>query len=134
MAKSTKSAAVVASPLPTVATPVVATPVAKVHALQVGAATVVAANHVATFKGTRPVAQGGTTYSLTGNGYNPAQGHVNALQWAAVTKAIATNGGSATVAQVAAEFAASGLAPGLASGFVTYRAKGARPNLAPVAQ
>ena len=88
-----------------------------------------AANHVATFKGTRPVAQGGTSYKLTGLAYTPAPGHVNAVQWQAVQAAMAANGGSATVAQVAQAFTSVGLAAGLATGFVTYRAKGAKPNL-----
>ena len=103
---------------------------AKVHAVAVGGANYVAANHVATYKGTRPVAVGGATYTLTGLPYNPTAGHVNALQWQAVLAAIAANGGNpVTVAQVAAQYPA-GIAAGNAAGFLAYRAKGAKPNVA----
>jgi hypothetical protein len=95
----------------------------------VGTGTLKAANHVATFKGTKAVGTGGTSYQLTGTPYTPAQGHVNATQWQAVTNAIAANGGQATIAQIAAEFTALGLAGGLATSFVPYRAKGNKPNL-----
>ena len=105
----------------------------KVHSLQVGATTYKAANHVATFKGTKAVTLGGVSYTLTGNVYNPAAGHINAAQWAAVTQAIKDNGGQATVGQIAAAFTAAGLAAGLANGFVAYRAKGNKPNLKQVA-
>ena len=88
-----------------------------------------AANHVATFKGTKAVTAGGTSYQLTGLPYNPAAGHINAKQWQAVTNAIAANGGQATIAQIATEFVALGLAGGLATSFVPYRAKGNKPNL-----
>lgn len=103
---------------------------AKVHVIATANGPVKAANHVATFKGTRPVAAGGVSYQLTTLPYNPAAGHVNALQWQATVQAIAANGGQATVAQVAQAFAAMGLAPGLATGFLAYRTKGNKPNLA----
>ena len=104
-------------------------PVAKVHALTIGAATYVTANHVAIYKGTRPVAVGGATYQLTGLPYNPAPGHINALQWQAVIDAIDANDGEpVTVAQVAAQYPA-GIAAGNAAGFLAYRAKGAKPNV-----
>ena len=107
----------------------VAAPVVKVHSINANGTIYKAANHVAAFKGGRPVAAGGTSYRLTGTPYSPAAGHVNALQWAAVQAALAANGGNpVTVAQVAAQYPA-GIAAGNAAGFLAYRAKGAKPNL-----
>lgn len=131
MAKQSKSAAVaapVANPMAQLVAAVtapVAAPVPKVHSLAVGATSYVAANHVATFKGSRPVNAtiAAHSYTLGGKAYAPAANHINAVQWQAVQAAIAANGGSATVAQIAAQFATLGLAAGLASGFVAYRAK-----------
>ena len=147
-AKSTKAAAPTVAPAATTApanpfAALVAGPtapaagvtatVAKVHALAIGNKTLKAANHVATFKGTKQVAVGGVSYTLTGTAYAPQAGHVNAVQWQAVQAAMAANGGQATVAQIAQCFAAAGLPAGLATGFVVYRAKGAKPNLKQVA-
>jgi hypothetical protein len=102
----------------------------KVHNVNANGSILKAANHVAAFKGTKAVAAGGNTYQLTGLPYTPAAGHVNGTQWACVTAAIQANGGNAvTVAQVAQQFTAAGLAAGLAAGFMAYRAKGAKPNL-----
>lgn len=105
---------------------------AKVHSVNANGAVLKAANHVATFKGTKAIPQGGTSYTLTGLPYSPQAGHVNATQWAAVQQALSANGGQATLAQIAEQFTAAGLAAGLAQGFVTYRCKGAKPNLQPV--
>lgn len=141
-AKTEAAVAVIETPVAVIEAPVVANPFAalvaeptaptapaKVHSITLGAETLKAANHVATFKGTRPVVQGGVSYTTTGLPYNPAPGHVNATQWAAVQAALAANGGAATVAQVAAAFTAAGLAAGLAAPFIKYRASGAKPNL-----
>lgn len=143
MARKAKSPAPVATPVVEVeavevaanpfagllAVPVAPVAPAKVHAVAVGGETYVAANHVATYKGTRPVAVGGATYQLTGLPYNPTAGHVNALQWQAVLDAIEANDGEpVTVAQVAAQYPA-GIAAGNAAGFLAYRAKGAKPNV-----
>lgn len=138
-AKSPKTtAATVSAPVVTITVPAVANPFAAlvaaptapakaplVHALAVGGATLVAANHVATFKGTKAATTGGTSYTLgaTAHKYNPNAGHVNAVQWQAVQAALAANGGTANVGQIAAAFAAAGLSAGLAASFAAYRAK-----------
>lgn len=132
-AKSPKVAPVAVSPMAALAATITAAPVAapavKVHSVTANGTEYKAANHVAAFKGSRPVAAGGTSYKLTGTPYNPSAGHVNALQWAAVQAALAANGGNpVTVAQVAAQYPA-GIAAGNAAGFLAYRAKGAKPNL-----
>ena len=127
-----------ANPFASLAQQVTAAPAApavapKVHTVNANGAALKAANHVATFKGTKAVAAGGTVYQLTGLPYKPQPGHVNATQWACVQAAIEANGGNpVTAAQVAEQFAAAGLAAGLASSFMAYRAKGNKPNLTPV--
>lgn len=129
-AKSTPAVSPLAILAATVTATPAATPAPKVHSVTSAGAVYKAANHVAAFKGTRPVAAGGTTYKLTGTPYAPAAGHVNALQWQAVQAALAANNGKpVTVAQVAACYPA-GIAAGNAAGFLAYRAKGAKPNLA----
>ena len=135
--KSTKSATTTTTttgnPFAALAAPAAPAAPVKVHTLTAGNATLTAAHHVATFKGARPVAVGGTTYQLTGLAYNPNASHVNAMQWQAVQAAFTANDGNpVTVAQVAAQFTALGLAAGLANGFMAYRCKGGKPNLAPV--
>lgn len=123
-------AAPAANPMAAVAATLAAAPAApaapaKVHELAVAGQVLKAANHVATFKGVKgvPANMAQHTYTIGAKAYAPAQGHVNAAQWQAVTTAIKAHGGKATVQQISAAFADAGLPAGLAASFVAYRAK-----------